>query len=78
MKKQAEAKEKQGYDPKPVLQVCKNCEWFDFDTVQTQEPTRWNPKGWFEDKNMRCTRAHFAVKKMATCKQYEQKRSEVN
>lgn len=64
MSRQTEAKERQGYDPKPQAMVCGNCRHYSSSTVTV--------KGVFgEDhyleKEKNCTKGQFSVKKTATC-----------
>lgn len=71
MSKQSEAKEKQGYVAKAIPMVCMNCKHFKFDHVQTIKPSDRLPDGWWEDKNLRCGKGGFAVKKMGTCNEFD-------
>ena len=72
MSKQSDAKKLQGYDPKPILQICENCKYFEYDTVFVFE---YLGKKHFKHKNLRgkCSIGDFAVQKIATCKQYREK-----
>lgn len=65
--KQAAAKEKQGYVAKAVPRTCMNCAHFHYDSVEYKGAFG----SWFEDKNLRCVKGEFAVKKMATCNEFE-------
>jgi hypothetical protein len=85
MSKQSEAKEKQGYVPKAVPQVCMNCAklscemvmpaWMrsdnQYDIEHGREP-RWSDehKGM---ANLRCRIGGFTVKKMGACNEFEMK-----
>jgi len=73
MSRQSDAKNKQGYQAKPTPHICSTCKHFQFDRVQTQAPSTWNPNGYFEDKNLRCGMGGFAVKKTAACNEWELK-----
>lgn len=65
MSPQAKAKEAQGYVDKAVPRTCMNCLHFRFDTGWHDEAHRY-PK----ETNLRCGLGGFAVKKMATCKEW--------
>ena len=67
MSRQSEAKARQGYDPKPLPYICKNCQYFGFDVEEY--------KGMFgkviqEQKKLRCNLGGFAVKKTARCDKF--------
>jgi len=70
MSKQSDQKSMMGYVAKAMPRTCMNCRHFAFDKVQTHPASSWQPSGYFEDKNLRCTIGLFAVKKMATCNQW--------
>ena len=78
MSKQQVAKDNQGYVEKAIPQTCQHCEHFLFDRVQTVKPTEWNPKGWFEDKKLRCAIGGFTVLKMGTCDLFVAKGNETD
>lgn len=67
MSKQSEAKEKQGYDPKPIQPTCMNCKHYSSEKVS--ESYGWH-KEWTREveKKKRCTLGGFAVKKTGSCK----------
>jgi len=71
MSQQSKAKERQGYDPRPMPQVCGNCRYFRF-----EEETLPNGFGfggtWTRVYNLRCAIGGFAVKKMATCNEWKE------
>lgn len=67
MSKQSEAKDNQGYNPKPRPQICRECKNFQFEKVFTHEYAR---EKYYKDKNLKCCIGGFAVKKIATCKQF--------
>jgi hypothetical protein len=52
MSKQSDAKEAQGYDPKPIPQICKNCACFTYESVFSYE---YLGIKYFKDKNFRCS-----------------------
>lgn len=71
-----------GYEDKPVNRMCSNCAHFAIDRVLTpfmleinaSRPNRtdhYTVERHGVDKNMRCTRNGFAVKKMARCGDWE-------
>lgn len=67
--KQVEAKNRQGYNPKPVHPSCSNCKHFTFD--------RESYEGWrgpyVEDKNLRCSLGGFKVVKGGLCTCHDMK-----
>lgn len=67
MSKVSEAKERMGYITNPVAPVCMNCASYSSETVADEY-------GFFEEKNKRCTKGNFVVKKMAICNEYEQRK----
>ena len=73
MSTQSEAKKRQRYIPKYQPQVCGNCRNFTCASVQIAEGTSWQPEGWWQDKNLRCTIGGFAVKKLGTCNEWTPK-----
>lgn len=72
MSKQSEAKEKQGYTPKAIPQVCGNCAHFQ---SEMKHPT-WMKPGIHDhylqdpscavESDLRCGIGSFAIKKMGT------------
>lgn len=66
--KQAAAKEAQSYIAKAEPKTCMNCAHFHYDSVERRSVFGMV---WFEDKNLRCVKGEFAVKKMATCNEFE-------
>lgn len=64
MSKQSDAKESQGYTRTPAS--CGSCECFTSEKTKTD----W---GYMIEKNMRCTKGGFAVKKTATCNEFKRK-----
>lgn len=74
MSKQSDARKEQGYTPNPVLKVCKNCSFFTSEFVAGDE--KYNAHIEYE-RNMRCVKGMFAVKKMASCNDFSQKQEGV-
>ena len=68
MSKQSEAKEKQGYNPKPTPATCATCVSFTSEQIGERG---WGNQMYYKTKNMRCGIGHFAVKKTATCYSHE-------
>lgn len=76
-----------GYEDKPVNKMCSNCAHFALDRVLTdwmlesnekrdKRSPQWRAEEYTVEKhgvekNMRCTRNGFAVKKMARCGDWE-------
>jgi hypothetical protein len=69
---QAAAKIAQNYTPKAIPKTCMNCKFFEFDKVEVK--TRYQT--YFDDKNLRCSKGGFAVKKMGACDVFEMKEQE--
>lgn len=69
MSKQSEAKERQGYTPKPIPHVCGTCGNITSDLVE-MTGYMGKPNGFVVEKNIRCGIGGFAVKKMATCDEW--------
>ncbi len=67
MSKQSEAKEKQGYNPKPIPFICSNCAYYRSDFVEQKS----YGAVWSEEKNIHCGIGKFAIKKTATCNLFE-------
>jgi len=68
MSKQSEAKRAQGYVSKAVPQTCKTCQHFRSESVFDYE---FRGKQYYRDANLRCGKGGFAVKKMGTCRFWE-------
>jgi hypothetical protein len=68
MSKQSEAKTAQGYSPK-FVDICAYCKFF---AADIEEAIVFG-QVYKTEKNLRCTLGNFAVKKTATCKQFEVK-----
>lgn len=80
MSKQSEAKEKQGYNPKPVPHVCGTCGNFESDMDWPKwvkdEPEKYKDfmtESSKKETNTRCLLGGFAVKKMGTCREWKVK-----
>ena len=67
MSRQSEAKEAQGYDPKPVAYICKNCHFFQF---EGKEYKNYYGEVYQEKRNLRCGLGGFAVKQTARCEKF--------
>ena len=70
MSKQSEAKERQGYEAKPLAKVCANCARFNSDKMEVKP--QWGP-AYTKENNLRCGLGGFAVKKTATCREWSDK-----
>jgi hypothetical protein len=70
MSKQSEAKENQGYNPKPVLPICSNCKNYLSDSKEEQGAFGGV---WHKEINIRCGIGGFAIKKQGNCKLHEPK-----
>lgn len=70
MSKQSEAKEAQGYNPKPIPRICANCAHYRSESAKKYVGTAWESE--FES-NKRCGTGGFAVKKTATCNIFQPK-----
>ncbi|EHJ49554.1 Myb-related protein B (B-Myb)-like protein [Solidesulfovibrio carbinoliphilus subsp. oakridgensis] len=68
MSKQSEAKEQQGYEPKPRPATCRTCAHYKSDI--TEEKGAFGGT-WVKETNCRCSIGGFAVKKAARCKLHE-------
>ncbi len=68
MSKQSEAKERQGYIQKPVPRTCANCKHYSSDMSSY---LGWDKQEYFREENIRCSIGGFAIKKMATCNEFE-------
>ncbi len=75
MSKQSESKLSQGYEPKPVPKTCANCQHFKSDNALSYVGA-FDGKEYFKESNLRCGIGGFAVKKMATCNQFMEKKNE--
>lgn len=60
MSKQSEAKEAQNYIAKPKPPMCSNCVHYKSEMVE-------NEYHYIQEKNMRCGRGGFAIKKTSNC-----------
>lgn len=67
MSKQSEAKERQGYQAKPVPATCVNCAYYASEFKQVK--TRWGMP-YTKETNLRCGLGGFAIKKTATCNSF--------
>lgn len=67
MSRQSEAKEKQGYMPKAIPQICSNCKHYKSETAE--KSGFYGP--WIKETNIRCGIGGFAVKKQGTCKEWK-------
>lgn len=87
MSAQSIAKAAQGYEPKPVPNVCSRCEHFESDRLLPEWMIESNAKAKGSrlgapqytlaengiEKNLRCTLGGFDVKKMGTCREFRLK-----
>lgn len=78
MSKQSEAKERQGYNPKPLARCCGTC----VNILSDMDWPEWMKDGKHDsyltenhkiEKNVRCGLGGFAVKKTATCSEWKTK-----
>lgn len=74
MSKQSEAKSKQKYIAKPTPKTCANCIHFKSDKEVIK--SMYSSNQYTKESNLRCGIGGFAVKKMATCNQFEEKKNE--
>lgn len=72
MSAQSEAKATQGYTPKPILPICGNCGHYRSDTRSYPPEVTWNRVEYTEEVSKRCALGGFAIKKTATCREYQQ------
>lgn len=70
MSKQQEAKERQGYETKPILPVCKTCQ---HRTSRIEHGKDYYGRAWEQEKDIRCGLGGFAIKEMASCAGWELK-----
>ena len=63
MSKQSEARKKMGYVPKLVPNTCSRCVFF-------EKIVEVDPYGYSHDKNLRCLKGGFTVKKMGSCEEW--------
>lgn len=63
MSKISEAKEAQGYEPKPVFPMCSNC----INLKSDIEEIKTYGQVYKKETNIRCGIGGFAVKKQGTC-----------
>ena len=84
MSKQSDAKKAQKYSPKPESRTCSNCRHLTYDmefpawvveanerSVKFGEMPLYSSEEQKVQKNIRCAIGDFAVKKLATCKEFE-------
>ena len=57
-------KESMGYNPKPIQRMCSNCVFYSSKMTVKE----W---GYIEEKEIRCSKGGFAVKKTANCNEHE-------
>ena len=69
LSKRGIAKVAQGYVPKAVPKTCANCVSFHSDFVEHPAGT-YQVRVWIEEKNLRCIKGEFAVRKMGTCNEF--------
>lgn len=72
MSKQSEAKKSQGYDHKPVPRTCGTC--LHYKCAVEVSPGVYKGTTVHNESDKRCSLGGFAVKKTATCNNYEAKR----
>lgn len=72
MSKQSEAKESQGYVPKPTWPVCSTCMYFSSDKEVIPPANQWNT-AYTKESNLRCSLGGFKVAKLGTCDRHDQK-----
>lgn len=63
MSKQSEAKQKQGYEPDPIIRVCSTC-------IHYRNKYAPDKYGDAEEVDSHCDIGGFTVKKMGTCNLY--------
>ena len=68
MSKQSKAKEEQGYEAKPIFNMCSNCKHFKSEMITEQ--TSFGD--YTKETNIHCSLGGFAVKKQGTCNKHEQ------
>lgn len=73
MSKIQKIKDEHGYIAKLIPNTCGNCANRTFDNVQVNAPTSWNPKGYWQEKNVRCSIGGFAVKAQGSCNLWKPK-----
>ncbi len=66
MSKKSNKKQEQGYEPKPTVAMCSNCNNFKSDFIV-------KTYGYKQETNIRCGVGSFAVKKQGVCKLHEKK-----
>lgn len=88
MSKQSDAKKSQDYNPKPATKTCANCRHLEFTSRLPEWMAEANDRRicmgstlmygpeYELQKDLRCAIGGFAVKKMATCKEFERKKNE--
>lgn len=69
MSKQSEAKERQGYDPKPLTRSCRLCVHL---KPKLTEKLDWQGRPW-NHENLFCGIGDFAVKAQAVCREFKAK-----
>ena len=66
----SEIKAEIGYEAKPVVPSCSNCESFSSDLITE----KWHHEEWTTEKNIRCTffhDRHFKVSKRGKCNNHQ-------
>ncbi len=81
MSKQSEAKEKQGYDPRPSERCCKTCSYFRFEMkwpkwIERNPRSQYRTEEYKRMRNLRCAIGNFAVTRQAVCELWEKKEEE--
>lgn len=64
MSRQSEAQKAQGYRPAAARQ-CANCMHYSSKTEEVK--TKYNPRPWIKESEIRCTLGGFAVTRTAIC-----------
>ncbi|RPE05535.1 hypothetical protein EGT74_24435 [Chitinophaga lutea] len=71
MSKQQKAKETQGYQAKPVMPFCINCQHFTSKVEQVK--SAWSVGTYTRESEVRCGIGGFAIKKQGTCNSFTAK-----
>jgi hypothetical protein len=69
MSRQSEAKERQGYDPKPLARSCRLCSNL---KPKIKELLDWQGRP-YNNENLFCGLGGFAVKAQAVCREFKGK-----